>query len=950
MFNELFFIFNLTQKQLLFLFFFYLFCYSLTAQTNSIDIKARLEVENDLLKIQQKTIFYNKSSKGLNTIFLHNWANSFKNNETPLGKRFVEDYKKEFYFSKKKDRGFTKIQNLTVNYQQVSFKEKTNHPDILEVLLNKTLNPKDSIVLSTTYTIKIPNSKYTGYGKTKTGYHLRFWHIIPAVFNKKWQLMSNLNIDDLYQDLTDYKISIDVPKEYTVESNLYQYKTKKENYTEYFLIGKRKKDIILNIDSLSRFTSFKTKDKEIKTDAFVRSIPNKITTKIITQQINFIEDYLGKHPHTEIFVDANTINKNSLHEIYGIPKWLKPFPKNFRWEINFFKALTKKYIDDVLILNQRKDYWLTDGLQTFLMMEYIKKNYPNTTVLGKYSNYWPIKTYNIAKLKQNDKYSFVYQFSARKFYDQALDIPADSLSNFNRKIVSKYKAGLGLLYLKDYIGGDTLKNSLKEYYTKQQLKLSNSKFFAQVLQKNTSKNLNWFFNDYIKTNKKIDYTIEKIKEANHEDSLAVTIKNKRSFSAPVALYGIDQKKIKYKKWFDGIDSTKTIKIKKGSFNKLALNYENIYPEYNSLDNFRKTNNSLINKPLQFRFFKDVENPYYNQLFYFPDFKYNLYDGLILGVNINNQSVVNHNFEFRLTPNFSTRSRNFTGSYSFSYNHFLKESKVYKIRYGVRGSNFHYAPELEYNTFSPFISFQFRRNSLRENGLRLLIARMISVNKEVLPNEPKTDSDKYNIVNLRYIHSKFDAINRTLYALNTEFNSSFTKISTDIRYRRFFSENQSFDIRFFGGYFISNTSDGDYFSFGLNRGSDYLFEQNLFGRSENEGIFSQQFIIGQGGFKSKFSEPQFANQLITSINTSVSVWRWAEIYNDFAMLKNKNTSPKFFYENGIRLNLVPNIFEFYFPIYTNEGFEVNKKAYPTKIRFIVTTNIDRIYNFLRRGLL
>ena len=53
--------------------------------------------------------------------------------------------------------------------------------------------------------------------------------------------MSNLNIDDLYQDLTDYKISIDVPKEYTVESNLYQYKTKKENYTEYFLIGKRKK-------------------------------------------------------------------------------------------------------------------------------------------------------------------------------------------------------------------------------------------------------------------------------------------------------------------------------------------------------------------------------------------------------------------------------------------------------------------------------------------------------------------------------------------------------------------------------------------------------------------------------------------------------------------------------------------------------------------------------------
>ena len=39
---------------------------------------------------------------------------------------------------------------------------------------------------------------------------------------------------------------------------------------------------------------------------------------------------------------------------------------------------------------------------------------------------------------------------------------------------------------------------------------------------------------------------------------------------------------------------------------------------------------------------------------------------------------------------------------------------------------------------------------------------------------------------------------------------------------------------------------DYFSFGLNRSSDYLFEQNLFGRSENRGLFSQQFVISDGG--------------------------------------------------------------------------------------------------------
>ncbi|WGH76878.1 aminopeptidase [Tenacibaculum tangerinum] len=929
---------------------FTLCCYTITAQENAIKIKAKLNSESDLIQILQTTTFHNHSSVNLNTIYLHNWANSFKNHNTPLAKRFIEDYKKNFYFSKEKDRGYGKIKNLTVNFQNVSFSELKNQQDIVKITLNAPLKPKDSIVIRSTYDVKIPNAKYTGYGKTNTGYHLRFWHLTPAIYDEEWQLMSNLNLDDLYQSLSKYNISIDVPKKYYIESNLYQYKTDNGDYNNYYLVGTQKKDIIVHISTEKTFKSFKIKDKEIKTDAYPRKVSNQEITKIIDRQIQFIEDFIGKHPHPEILVDSRTVRKNSLHEIYGIPSWLKPFPKNFRWETGFFYALTQKYFDDVIIQNPRKDYWLSDGLQTFLMIEYVKKYYPNITILGKYSNYWPIKTYNISQLKQNDKYALVYQFSSRKFFDQPLTTSSDSLSNFNRKVVSKYKAGLGIKYLADFLGNDIVINAVKEFYAQNQLKPSNSKDFAKILQSKTSKNLQWFFGDYLTTNKKIDHTIQKVSYTKNKDSLQVTIKNRRNFTAPAALYGIQKKTVKFKTWVTNIDSTKTIKIKRGDFNKLALNYENNYPEFNSLDNFRNVNNSIISKPLQFRFFKDFENPYYNQLFYYPDIKYNLYDGLILGVNINNRSIVNHNFDFSITPNYSLKSKNLTGSFSVGYNQFLKESKLYKIRYGISGSNYHYAPELGYNTLSPYISFQLRRKTLRHIGSKFLIARMVSVHKEIAQNQIKSDRDNYNIFNLRYINNTFDAVRRIRYAANLEINSNFSKISTDIRYRKFFTTNESFQIRFFGGLFLSNETEGDYFSFGLNRGSDYLFEQNLFGRSENEGIFSQQFVIGQGGFKSKFSQPHFANQLITSLNTSVSVWKWAEIYNDVAMLKNKSTAPKFFYENGIRLNFLPEIFEFYFPVYTNEGFEVSKKAYASKIRFIISTDIDRIYNFIRRGIL
>ncbi|WP_083629377.1 gluzincin family metallopeptidase [Tenacibaculum agarivorans] len=925
--------------------------YVILAQENAIKIKASLDTISHTIHIEQSIIYHNTSQKTLQEIYLHNWGNSFKDKETPLGKRLIKDYKKDFYFSKKSDRGFSKITSLLTNNKEVDYQEVKNHDDIIEIQLNKALLPKDSIEIKASYTVKIPKARYTGYGRTKDGYHLRFWYLTPAVFNTEWQLMSNLNMDDLYENIANYVLEITIPEKLYLESNLYQYQTQKEDYKSYYLVGKRKKDIILSISKREKFTIFKTKNSQIKTDLFDKRIELKTANSIVNKQIDFIENFTGSHPHTEILVDGNTVNKNSLRDIYGIPNWLRPYPENFKWEVRFFKALTEKYIDDVLLLNKRKDYWLCDGIQTFLMMEYINTYYPDITVFGRFSKIWGFKDYNFAKLKQNDKYAFFYQFSARRFFDQALTTRADSLSNFNRKVVSPYKAGLGFKYLKDFIGEDVLKKSFQDYYKNHRLKITNSDVFKKIIEHNTVKDLSWFFGDYINTTEKIDYKIKKVKPNKTKDSLLVTIKNKRKIAAPVSLYAINNKRIQLKKWVTGVDSIKTIAIKNGEYDKLALNYEQIYPEYNSLNNYKKPSNAIVSKPIQFRFLTDIEDPNYNQVFFNPNVRFNLYDGMILGVNFNNRAVIRHNFDFSLTPNYAFRSENLTGSFSFGYDHFFEKSKIYKIRYGVSGSNFHYAPELSYNTFVPFVNIQFRRNTLRDVGTKSLTTRVIYVDREINPEDIEVEDDRYSVLNFRYIFSKPDVIRRFQYAINAEFGDNFSKFSTDIRYLKFFDQQRSFNLRLFGGFFLWNNSEGDFFSFGLNRSPDYLFEQNLFGRSENSGLFSQQFIISDAGFKSFFpNESPFANQAILAANTSISMWKWVEIYNDAAMLKSKNQYPRFFYENGIRLNFVPNIFELYFPIYTNQGFEITKPAYPNKIRFIVTTSLDRIYNFLRRGIL
>ncbi|MFQ3296084.1 MAG: hypothetical protein ACI9JT_000798 [Polaribacter sp.] len=928
------------------------FCF---AQQNAINIKATLNTDENKLLIQQEIEFYNNSNETLNHIFLHNWANSFKDRKTPLSKRFIEDFKKELYFASKEDLGSSEIKNISINYKNIIYVELKGKKDIIQLFLEKPLKAKESVTINITYVVKIPNSKFTGYGFYENGYRLRYWYMTPAIYKEGWQLMSNLNLDDLFENYTTFNIELKIPQKLKLISSLKQ--TKKQHKTgakkinkkvnSYYLSGINEKDVIVNIQRINTFKKFSTSAHEIQTDIINEKLDANLTKSILNRELQFLTDYLGVLPTDKILIDEVMRRKNPVYGLSQLPSFIRPFSDVFKYDLTLFKALSKKYLKQTLLVNEREDYWLIDGLQNYLMMEFVHQFYPEIKLLGKASDTWFLKKFNISKLKFNEKYPFVYQFTARKFLDQSLNTPADSLSNFNRKIVSKYKAGLGFNYLKGYLGKVVLNKSIKQFYQNKKLLITKSSDFEAILYENTNKDISWFFKDYIQTNKKIDYTIETVKET--KDSLQVTIKNKRNITAPVAFYGIKNNKIAYKKWFSSINDTLTTMVPKGKYDQLALNYENIYPEYNTLDNYYNTDKKFFKKSLKLTLVKDVKAPNYHQLFYQPTFSYNFYDGLILGLKMHNKPLIKRNLEFTISPGYATKSNKLNGSLSVLYNQFFEDTSLYKISYGIVGNTLQYAPDLSYSSLIPYVDIQFKRKSLRDATSKFIRAKVVHINKEISPLATKTEQDNYNVLSLSYQFINPDIIEETRYKFSTEFAKNFSKVSADFRYRTLTSSDTQLDFRVFAGAFIHNNSKGDYFSFGLDRANDYLFELNYYGRSEDSGIYSQQFIITEGGFKSVLPV-RFANQYMLSLNSSVGIWRWAEFYNDVAFLKNKKERMFFGYENGIRLNFIHNIFEIYFPLYSNNGWEVSQESYAQNIRFTFTGNISSIYNFFRRGFL
>ena len=177
-------------------------------------------------------------------------------------------------------------------------------------------------------------------------------------------------------------------------------------------------------------------------------------------------------------------------------------------------------------------------------------------------------------------------------------------------------------------------------------------------------------------------------------------------------------------------------------------------------------------------------------------------------------------------------------------------------------------------------------------------------------------------------------------------SEFSKISFNWEYRKLFQSNRQLNIRFFAGKFIYNETNSDFFSFALDRPTDYLFDYDYLGRSEESGIFSQQLIVAEGGFKSKLPNP-YANDWIVTSNASFNIWRWIELYGDVGMIRNQNEDARFVYDSGIRLNLVTDYFELYFPVYSNNGWEIAQPQYDEKIRFIVTLSPKTLIGLFTR---
>ena len=929
------------------IFSFALFPLGIFAQHHSA-LTVSVNPDGNTLTVLQELTFNNQSEDTISNIILNDWNNAYSDKNSLLGKRFSDEFVRNFQLASEKERGNTDyITMVDENGGSLQWNRLPNQIDLIELHLINPIFPGEKKLFRMSYVVKVPSDVFTKYGHDNNGkLTLKDWYLTPARYeNHAFVKYSNANLDDIANGISDYDLALTISSKAVANSDLDEGTIdKKGSETTYRFTGKNRVDFSLFIDLKPEFETYKNSLVEVVTDLKDNKLNGIQKAIIIDNVVKFVNQYLGDYPYQKITISQTDYERNPFYGLNQLPSFISPFKNDFLYELKFLKTYTNNYLKSSLHLDPRKDNWIYDAVQMYVMTKYIEENNPDSKMMGSLSKWKILKSYHLINLEFNDQYSYYYMLMARKNLDQPLGDSKEKLIRFNEKIASKYRAGLSLKYLDHFLNDSIVPKTIREFQVMNSGKQTNRADFETLLQSKSPKNIDWFFNTIIDSRDIIDYKFGTVTKT--DDSITFNIKNRTGTTVPIPVYGIKNNQIVFKKWFENVRTDSTFTVDRNNADKIVLNYKNEVPEFNLRNNWRSLKVLLGNdRPYKFAFLKDLEDPRYNQIMYVPTIAYNFYDGFTPGIRLSNKSLLDKPFTFDVNPAYSIKTKSLSGSLGFGINQYRRDSRLFNIRYGASGSYFHYAPDASYLKINPSVTLLFREKDFRDNRRQGVSFRYNMVRKE--NSKIVIDStENYSVFSARYFSNRTEVTNHVNYNTDLQFSKVFGKASGEISYRKLFNNNRQVNIRFYAGMFLYSKTDSDFYNFGVDKPNDYMFDYNFFGRSEKSGLLSQQLILGEGGFKSKLL-PSSANQWIATTNVSFNIWNWIEVYGDAGFVKNHTSDAKFLYDSGIRLNLVTDYFELYFPVYSSNGWEVGQPKYQEKIRFIFTFSPKSLLNLFTR---
>jgi hypothetical protein len=974
----------------------------LSAQTyfqQQVDYKIDVTLHNEKRELSAfETIEYkNNSNETLTFIWFHLWPNAYKNNSTALGKQLLQSGDTKFYYAEDKDRGYIDSLNFTSNGTALKLEYHPQYIDVAKVYLAKPLAPGESVSISTPFKVKIPLGIFSRLGHIGNQYQITQWYPKPAVLDAKgWHEMPYLNQGEFYSEYGSFEVKITVPDNYVVAAtgDLQEQKEKDwlEERVKNSLNPKFKPDTSAsstyktitykqtNVHDFAWFADYQyliaksevelpVTKRKVETFAYYTPKYKKLWEKAptyINDAVYYYSKWNGEYPYNHCSAVDGALSAGGGMEYPNVTV-IGAMNSDFSLETVIMHEVGHNWFYGILGSNERENGWMDEGINSFNEMRYIYTKYPEKGI--DFGVPAPIlKAVGLEGKKNRFQYYVAYLFSKRQNADQPIQTHAAEFTELNYGTIMYMKTATVFDYLKAYLGDSTFDNCMHKYFDKWKFKHPQPEDLRKIFEDETGKNLSWFFDDMIKTAKRVDYKIRAGRKG------SVVVKNRGEVAGPFALSAVKDGKVISTKWFEGFKGKRYIDFDKTKADKAVIDADERMPEVQRKNNVVRTTGMFkAVEPVKLKLLGGIEDPRHTNLYIAPLIGWNYYNHAMFGLAFYNHTIPQRKFEYTLMPMYATGTKSLNGEGSVAYN-ILPKTTFRQITLRGYVASYHYEKgafgtneNLRYTKIAPEILFDIKKKPANSNIKQSVRLRYVYIIKDVM-NYSFSDSAfvkgnrNYGVFDYTYTFENKRAIQPFGFEVHLQHNKDMVKTFAEAKYFVNYSKRKrsGLEVRLFAGAFLYKSAyPGIDYRFRLSGQTgfqDYLYDNIFLGRNEGSGVLFNQFSQTDGSFK-MWSALGQTNNWIVSLNLKSSLPGKTLEKLPIKLYASMGTYDKIYgggksvaFEVGPYLSF-GNFLEIYFPGFTSKVFRdaasINGiDKYYERIRFTLNFKMLRPFEMIK----
>lgn len=918
--------------------------------------------------------YTNNSPDALNEMYFHLWPNAYSSRNTGLGKQKRERGDFDLEFSEASDRGRIDSIAFSVDGVLVNHLLYDGQVDVVRFDLPSPLAAGASIEISTPFHVKIPSADFSRLGHVGQSYQITQWYPKPAVFDRDgWHPMSYLNQGEFYSEFGNFDVSIALPQNYLIgatgelqtksersflleKAEFTESKPWKEKENDFPESSAEFKTLRYTQNNIHDFAWFADKRFNVIHQEFALESGKQVdgwvfftnahaeawagSMEYLVDGTRHYSKYVGDYPYSQVSVVDGTLAAGGGME-YPMVTVINGTSNKKGLERVIVHEIGHNWFYGILGSNERENPWMDEGVNSYYEDRFFKEKYPRGES-------------NFIKLLSGEgdgMQELAYRYTACRHQDQTLSISSDDYSSVNYGAMVYSKGAMVMGHLNSVLGNDGFDEAMHSYFKNWRFKHPAPSDMRRSLEESTGQDLSWMFDGLIKSNMKVDHKIGQYKK----EEGSVVVSSRTSFSGPIAV------------GFYQDSSLVDLQVGKGTqflvasdrgFDKVMID-----PERKSSQLTRRNdilNTQGLKKNWQIPAFKPIIGSGLSDrttIYYSPAIAWNEQDKWMFGAYLSNTELLFKDFEWTFIPLYSFQSDNLMGMASARKTFWFKEESPDRLDVGLKSRRFSFIHQsssqaaessgVYYTKLEPRISYSYRHPSGKRGE------HQVGLEHHYIETRAFSDSknrflDDMNFTELGYGYVKNHGLERKSIQGVIEHHETYQKLTAEAKIERVYDAMKNcWRLRVYGGKmwfqeFIPlgarlslNGQDGGVSSTGSI--DDYRFEHLLFERAVPPGEVPQQIVRNRGGFVQS-SRLGYSDDWVAALNAEADLPLPlpVSVYANMGFLDGGDSGTRDFYEGGLRLNIIRNIFDVSFPVLQSseikEDLKRNDIKYKETIRF------------------